>query len=137
MSQLGIECSNIAQTLIHEQYFINKRKEDKANQSTNQFATNLGEDYDINNYIQKYTDFMLFNLTDHAYIQVLLLFVGIELILKKGKNRTQKHVASKLNALWSNDVKKLIDSKKVKGDNLIPGSMLFPQGVRNTIKRSK
>jgi len=121
LSQLGIECSNIAQTLIHEQYFINKRKEDKANQSTNQFATNLGEDYDINNYIQKYTDFMLFNLTDHAYIQ--------------GKNRTQKNVASKLNALWSNDVKKLIDSKKVKGDNLIPGSMLFPQGVRNTIKR--
>ena len=72
LSQLGIECSNIAQTLIHEQYFINKRKEDKASQSTNQFATNLGEDYDINSYIQKYTDFMLFNLTDHAYIQVLV-----------------------------------------------------------------
>ena len=51
----------------------------------------------------------------------------------KGKNRTQKSVASKLNALWSNDVKKLIDSKKVKGDNLIPGSMLFPQGYQNFV----
>lgn len=70
LSQLGIECSKIAQTLIHEQYFINKKKEEKETQSSNQFATNLGEDYDINSYLQKYTDFMLFNLTDHAYIQV-------------------------------------------------------------------
>jgi len=72
LSQAGIECSKIAQTLIHEQYFINKKKEEKETQSTNQFATNLGEDYDITSYIQKYTDFMLFNLTDHAYIQVVL-----------------------------------------------------------------
>lgn len=70
LSQLGIECQNIAQTLIHEQYFINKKKEEKETQSTSQFATNLGEDYDISSYLQKYTDFALFNLTDHAYIQV-------------------------------------------------------------------
>ena len=70
MSQLGIECSNIAQTLIQEQYFINRKKEEKEIQSTSQFATNLGEDYDVNNYIQKYTDFMLFNQTDHAFIPV-------------------------------------------------------------------
>jgi len=72
LSQQGIECSKIAQTLIHEQYFINKKKEEKETQSTNQFATNLGEDYDITSYLQKYTDFMLFNLTDHAYIQVYI-----------------------------------------------------------------
>ena len=122
LSQLGIECSKMAQALNHEKYFINKKREDKLSQSITQFVTNLGEDYDSNVYLQKYTDFQLFNLTDNAFVN--------------DKNRTQKRTASKLSKLWANDVKQLISSKKDAGENLIPGNTLFPKGARNLIKKT-
>ena len=35
---------------------------------------------------------------------------------------------TKLNGLWANDVKKLIESKKVQTDSLVSTNRLLPQG---------
>jgi len=53
---------------------MNKRREEKEAKKANQFVTTLGSEYDIMGYLAKYRDFMLFNLTDHAYIDVLSIY---------------------------------------------------------------
>jgi hypothetical protein len=53
-----------------EKYKINTKKEERGIKKASKFFTALESRYDINSYLSKYAEYMLYNLTDNAFIQV-------------------------------------------------------------------
>lgn len=69
LTQRGFESSEFAQRILGEKYILNRKREDKEIKKANQFFTALDSKYDISTYLAKYNDYMLYNLTDHAFIK--------------------------------------------------------------------
>ena len=70
LTQQGIQCQEIEDLIVNEKTSSDQRRKEFENQIINSFATNIMNDYDIQEYLNRFTEFVLFNLTDHVTSEV-------------------------------------------------------------------
>jgi hypothetical protein len=120
---------------MRERHVINLKREEKAAKAQSQFVIKLQNRTDIATYLDKYSEFMLYNLTDNAYIQVFAsFFITFQ---AKPKNQTKKLLSIKDN--WKNEKNALKNGDKTLArKTLIKGSkFIAPRKSEESMKKKE